>query len=225
MEAQRSVADDYYGELKRLPISYELYIKIFSYLSARDVVRCMRVCRLWYDLAMDGGLWFQLYKRRWPYGIKADICLHEVPISNPLIIDWYGRFGSRIGYEEGCAVIDVGSYEMRCANIVGKSGELHTSEIRSVVAHAKGIYDFHMRQTNFARWFSGEEALSRYPHDCTRVVTRGDITHFNLLPEILFGLLHEIFRRVRSSDATISKPWMCYSNYIHRHYTVRSSDT
>ena len=34
------------------------------------------------------------------------------------------------------------------------------------------------------------------------------------------GLLHEIFRRVKSSDATISKPWMCYSNYIRCIETV-----
>ena len=211
MEAQRSVTDDYYGELKRLPIPYELYIKVFGYLSVKDVLCCMRVCRVWYDIAMDGELWFQLYKRRWPSGIKVDLCMNEIPINNPLIIDWNGNFKTRIDleYNDRCAVIDVGSYEMRCANIVNKSGKIHTSEIRSVVARVEGIYHFHMRQDNFERWFSGETALSRYPHDCTRVVIRGNITDFSLLPEILFGLIFNC-----SISPTVT-PIVCLVSPLH----------
>ena len=188
MEAQRTVSADYRGELSRLAIPFELYIRIFSYLSAKDVTRCMQVCKLWYDLAMDGGLWFELYKRRWHYGHKVDICLSESPY-NPLITDWYGNFSFRLSFDERSAVIDLGSYHIRCANIIDTSSQLlYTSEIRSVVARVPGIYDLHMRRFNHNRWFCGENALDKYFDRCTRVVERGKIYDATLLPEILFAM-------------------------------------
>ena len=190
MEAQRTVSADYRGELSRLAIPFELYIRIFSYLSAKDVTRCMQVCKLWYDLAMDGGLWFELYKRRWHYGHKVDICLSESPY-NPLITDWYGNLRDRHALNEDhikFVVIDLGSYHIRCANIVNTSSQVYTSEIRSVVARVPGIYDLHMRKYNHDRWFCGENALANYFDICIQVVERGRISDATCILEILFGL-------------------------------------
>ena len=49
LKAQRSVGSDV-EELVHQPLPYELYIEIFSYLSPRDVCRCMRVCKVQFML-------------------------------------------------------------------------------------------------------------------------------------------------------------------------------
>ncbi|KAI6647682.1 hypothetical protein LOD99_8647 [Oopsacas minuta] len=222
MAAQRSVSDEYYGELKRLTLPYELYIKIFSYLSAKDVVICMEVCKVWYDLAMDGGLWFELYKRRWSHGHKVDIYLSETPI-NPLVIDWYGNFKARIRMRSAdrCAVIDMGGYNIRCANVLNKSGVVHTSEMRSVVARVPGIYDLHMRRGNYNRWFCGENALASYENECTQLVKRGLIDDISLLPEILYGLYIDckIFPRTTSLLCLVN-PLYCASVELNISYLL-----
>ena len=189
MEAQRTVSADYRGELNRLAIPYEIYIRIFSYLPAQDVVRCMQVCKVWYDLAMDGGLWFDLYRRRWLYGQKVDICLSKFRF-NPLTMDWYGNFRDRLAIKAGlrCVVIDLGGFQVRCANILNASSKINCSEVLSFVARVNGRYDMHMRQYNFERYFCGEEALARYGGHCRQIVMRGKIPDATLLPEILYGL-------------------------------------
>ena len=46
-EAQRSVGSDA-ADIFQQPLPYEIYIHIFSYLSAKDVCRAMRVCKVRY---------------------------------------------------------------------------------------------------------------------------------------------------------------------------------
>ena len=234
MQAQRTVSADYRGELFKLAIPYELYIRIFSYLSANDVIRCMQVCKLWYDLAMDGELWFELYKGKWPYGYTADLCLKE-SMSNPLIIDWYGNFRAKQAIVEGwnyLLVIDLGGYEIRCARMQSSKSKIHKSEIRSVVARVPGIYDFHMRKHNSSRFFCGNIALSKYPGNCTQVVERGRISDVGLLPEILFGMYYDcmVFPKQTSvlclvsplycSEADVA-PIVATLREVYRHYRVR----
>ena len=44
-EAQRSVGPDA-AELSQQPLPYEVYLKIFGYLSPHDLCRAMRVCKV-----------------------------------------------------------------------------------------------------------------------------------------------------------------------------------
>ena len=234
MEAQRTVSADYRGELNRLAIPYEMYIRIFSYLPTQDLVRCMQVCKVWYDLAMDGGLWFELYKRRWLFGHKVDIRLSKFPF-NPLIMDWYGNFRDRFAIKSGrrCVVIDFGGYEVRCANILNNSSQVCRSEVLSVVMHESGIYDCHMRRNNFARWFCGSNALARrHDGNCIQVVERGKIHDATLLPEILYGLYKKckVYPKQSSvlclvsplycSEADI-RPIIYVLRMVYSHYFVR----
>jgi F-box/leucine-rich repeat protein 5 len=51
------------SEFSKLPT--ELLLKIFSYLSPRDLCRCAQVCRQWSEVSWDGLLWQQLHPVRW----------------------------------------------------------------------------------------------------------------------------------------------------------------
>lgn len=65
--------------LLRLPP--EVTLKIFSYLSPKDLCRSAQVCTSWSTLAKDGQLWKELhpvrwiYRKDWRFGIdEVDIC-------------------------------------------------------------------------------------------------------------------------------------------------------
>ena len=91
-QMQRTVSRDTV-EIFEQALPYEMYLKLFGYLSEKDLCTAMTVCKVmyirvctllsplphflstlkaWYTMCMDGELWHNLYKKKWSRGIKLE---------------------------------------------------------------------------------------------------------------------------------------------------------
>ncbi len=86
-----SVSDDMNGIL----LPHDVYLTIFELLTPKELCSCMSVCKVslvmttkftsilvfiflqsWYDICMDGQLWYKLYKKKWPVGINLEASIN-----------------------------------------------------------------------------------------------------------------------------------------------------
>ncbi|XP_064395912.1 uncharacterized protein LOC135342948 isoform X2 [Halichondria panicea] len=197
-QAQRSISMESRGG-DELNLPYEIFLDIFGYLSARDVCVAMRVCTSWYDLCMDGELWHEMYRSKWPIGIQLEGKIDweelslEIRDDRPFLRDWYGLYKQRVGmiHPQKVAVLDIGSFSFKCAAVHRQRSTLRTASCESVIATVPGIYDLHLRRYDYQRYFSGREAKDKFPGETVRIVEKGLVTKCQLLPEIVTRLFFD----------------------------------
>ncbi|XP_033829072.1 F-box/WD repeat-containing protein 8 [Periophthalmus magnuspinnatus] len=104
-----------------IDLPYELALKIFQYLSCKELGRCAQVSRAWRVLAEDGVLWFRLCMRA---GFHQDASVSDSPCWKSTLRDcrnsakavcsnWKNRVGSvsQLQFELGKVLCDVNSCE------------------------------------------------------------------------------------------------------------------
>lgn len=95
-QAQRSISSESSatGDINLL-LPHELYLTIFAFLKPKELCTCMVVCKVscthkcipekcshfyqkqsWYNICMDGQLWYDLYRRKWPVGINLEATIN-----------------------------------------------------------------------------------------------------------------------------------------------------
>ena len=142
-QMQRTVSRDTV-EIFEQALPYEMYLKLFGYLSEKDLCTAMTVCKAWYTMCMDGELWHNLYKKKWSRGIKleaqfdsaANMKLIVDPV--PFTKDWYGKYKQRVLSDlntcKKVACVDLGSFLCKFAVVDRDNSTITTSTIESVVA-------------------------------------------------------------------------------------------
>ncbi|KAL5486937.1 hypothetical protein EMCRGX_G019478 [Ephydatia muelleri] len=187
-QEQRTVSKDTV-EIHCQALPYDVYMRIFSYLSVKDLGYAMAVSKMWYTMCMDGQLWYNLYRKKWSDGRKLQ--LDPVPFTK----DWYGKYKQRVvagvGVCQKVACIDLGSFSCKFAVIDRHDSFTSVSSIESVVAVVDGLYDFHLRRRRYERYFCGKDAKATYPNHIVNIVQGGIPVRPELLPEIMFGFFIE----------------------------------
>ncbi|KAL5486916.1 hypothetical protein EMCRGX_G019456 [Ephydatia muelleri] len=142
-QSQRTVGKDT-SEIFEQVLPYEVFMKIFSYLSVQDLCTALVICKAWYTMCMDGQLWYQLYMRKWQHVNMEAQSIETTKSFNkldpvPFTKDWYGKYKQRIlanlPHYQKLACVDLGSYCCKFATIENcNSDSIITSSVESVVA-------------------------------------------------------------------------------------------
>ncbi|KAL5486910.1 hypothetical protein EMCRGX_G019450 [Ephydatia muelleri] len=195
-QSQRTVGKDT-SEIFEQVLPYELFMKVFSYLSVQDLCTTSVVCKAWYTMCMDGQLWYQLYMRKWQHVNMEAQSIETTKSFNkldpvPFTKDWYGKYKQRIlanlPHYKKLACVDLGSYCCKFATIENcNSDSIITCSDESVVALVPGMYDFHVRRSRYERYFCGKIAKEKYPKHLINVVQKGIPVREDLLPELIIG--------------------------------------
>ena len=183
-QAQRSISIE--SSCPDMALPYEIYLKIFSYLSVKDLCRAMRVCKVgmtvqrwigwghclvqvWYDLCLDGQVWYEMYRSKWPVGMELEgridfdseslkvsspqlwrmpsvmvvtLSQHQIHDDQPFLRDWYGLYKQRVAMvqPQKVVVLDMGSFSFKCAAIHRQRSTIRTASCESVIAMVSTMY-------------------------------------------------------------------------------------
>jgi hypothetical protein len=152
LQAQQSIGSDT-RSLALWPVPFEILLHIFSYLNAKDLTVCMQVCKDWYDVAIDGELWYNLYINRWPACKKVEQTFRHryCEVSGSFTRDWYGCYKQRTMSVKSfrAVVLDLGSHTVKCGIMTSRGQEPIILKRESVVAkvkeQSKWLHDYSVR--------------------------------------------------------------------------------
>jgi hypothetical protein len=152
LQVQQSIGSDT-KSLALWPVPFEILLHIFSYLNAKDLTVCMQVCKDWYDVAIDGELWYNLYINRWPACKKVEQTFRHryCEVSGSFTRDWYGCYKQRTMSVKSfrAVVLDLGSHTVKCGIMTSRGQEPIILKRESVVAkvkeQSKWLHDYSVR--------------------------------------------------------------------------------
>ncbi|KAF3386152.1 F-box/LRR-repeat protein 2 [Penicillium rolfsii] len=73
---------DFWGDMPR-----ELHVKIFQYLTPREIVRCSAVSKMWHEMCYDGQLWCTLDAAEYYSKIPGDVLIRLITSGGPFVRD------------------------------------------------------------------------------------------------------------------------------------------
>jgi hypothetical protein len=161
---------------------------------------------------MDGQLWMKLFQIRWPMGVSVEKLLesgvHKMP--GAFTKDWYGCYKQRVinSKQFRAVVYDLGSHTVKCGIMTTKTRQPVLFKRESVVAQVNGLFDLHLRRSQFERYYSGKEARTRFPDHLIQLVQKGVLKEkgIMLLPEIMFPFYLECGLKPKSYPIVLLEP-------------------
>jgi hypothetical protein len=70
-------------------IDYNLSLLILKRMNLRELVHLTEVCRTWQTLSLDGSLWMELYRERWPIAANIEVSRPDSRNTDCHMKDWY----------------------------------------------------------------------------------------------------------------------------------------